>query len=205
MSINGQGASRTLAEYVLDDLGTSFQVKLHNSVERRNGPKGLEIFIPDYHGLMKQIAISRVLHSAKLKAGDIKFLRKTLGVKSKELASKLDVTPEHMSRCEAGHKVLSPNSERVLRLIILQEAIYVARKALEDARPKAHSETIDSLIDKLTDLIDKNKSMMDGLEIRPIQSAGEEIVFEFTLVNSIKREIANDTEVDVPLEWSHAA
>ena len=205
MSTNKQGASGALTEYVLDDLGTSFKVKLHNSVERRVGPKGPEIFIPDYHGLMKQIAISRASFPGKLTAGDIKFLRKSLGLKSKDLASKLDITPEHMSRCEAGFKVLSPNSERVLRLIVLQEAIYVARKALEDARPKAQSGVIDNLIDKLTDLIDKNKSMMDGLEIQSMRAADEEVVFHFSLVSSLAAEVANDTEVDVPREWSDAA
>lgn len=205
MSNIGQSASGALPEYVLDDLGTSFQVILYDSVEHRVADKGLEIHIPDFQGLMKQIAISRSTHPAKLHGGDIKFLRKTLGMKSKDLAAKLDVSPEHMSRCEAGAKVLSPNSEKVLRSIVLLEAIYVARKALEEVDRSGRGQMIDNLIRKLTGLIDKNKEMMDELEIKPIHDPDEQLVFHFSLVSSIADDVANDDEAEVPREWSDAA
>ena len=94
---NGMGS--VLPEFTVDDLGTSFKVVLIDSVTCSVGENGKEFLIPDYQGLIKQIAVSRAAHPAKLKAGDIKFLRKNLGLRSKELASKLDVSPEHMSRC----------------------------------------------------------------------------------------------------------
>jgi transcriptional regulator with XRE-family HTH domain len=205
MTTRGQGAKGALAEYVLDGLGTSFEVILHNAVERRVAEKGPEVFIPDYQGLIKQIAISRSFHPAKLRGGDIRFLRKTLGMKAKELAAKLDISPEHLSRCEQGSKVLSPNSEKVLRSIVLLEAIYVAKKALEDVDRKGRGPVIDGLLKKLTDLLDKTKAVMEDLEIKPISSLEDRIVFHFHLVSSITPERANDDDVDSPREWSDAA
>lgn len=201
----GQGATCALAEYVLDGLGTSFEVVLHNAVEKRVADKGPEIVIPDYQGLIKQIAVSRSFHPAKLHGGDIRFLRKTLGMKSKELAAKLDVSAEHLSRCEQGSKVLSPNSEKVLRSIVLLEAIYVATKALEDVDRKGRGKVIDGLLKKLTDLIDRTKAAMDGLEIKPLHAADEKLTFHFHLVSSIIPEKANDDDVESPREWSDAA
>lgn len=202
MSKNSRSEAITLPEHTLDDLGTSFKVVLVNSVERRVSSKGPEIYIPDFQGLMKQIAILRAQHPMKLKAGDIKFLRKNLGMKSKELAAKLDVSPEHMSRCESGEKTLAPNSEKVLRSLVLLEAIYVARKSLEDASQNG-VENVSKFITNLTELIDQTKSMMEGLTISPLHSADEELVFQFHLVRQNEAEIANDEVDNWPREWLH--
>jgi len=203
MSIIKRSEAVTLPEYTLDDLGTSFQVVLVNSVERRVSTKGSEIFIPDFQGLMKQVATSRVTHPMKLKAGDIKFLRKSLGMKSRELAAKLDISPEHMSRCESGDKTLAPNSEKVLRTLVLLEAIYVAKKALEDANERP-SKDATKLLTNLTELIDQTKELMEGLTISPLHAADEDLVFHFHLVRSEDSRSANDDE-DSPDggEWQY--
>jgi DNA-binding transcriptional regulator YiaG len=190
----------TLSEYTLDDLGTSFKVVLVDSVERRSSSQGPEVYIPDFQGLMKLVAISRAKHPMKLKGGDIKFLRKNLGMRSKDLAMKLDISPEHMSRCESGDKALAPNSEKVLRSLVLLEAIYVAKKALDDAN-ESNSKDIGKLISKLTDLIDETKEMMEGLTISPLHSIQDEVVFHFHLVKRQTSDHANDQDDDSSQEW----
>lgn len=200
MSNVSQSDIVALPEYTLDDLGTSFKVVLVNSVERRLSSRGPEVFIPDFQGLMKQVAVSRAMHPLKLKSGDIKFLRKNLGMKSKELAAKLDISPEHMSRCESGDKVLAPNSEKVLRSLVLLEAIYVTRKALEDANHTGDSH-FNALVSKLTKLIDRTKSVMEGLTISPLHSAEEEIILYFHLVSQLTSDAANDDVSQLPREW----
>lgn len=190
---NGVGC--VLPEFTVDDLGTSFKVVLINSVICSEGEKGKEFLIPDYQGLVKQIAVSRAAHPVKLKGGDIKFLRKNLGLRSKELASKLDISPEHLSRCEAGTKILSPNSERVLRSLVLCEALYIFRKAIEDVEgPKANS------LDKLTGLIDRLHEVMGDFKIQSTYDANEELIFHFRHV-PMSKPAANDGSVDAAPEW----
>jgi DNA-binding transcriptional regulator YiaG len=198
MSMEKQNAPSILPEYTLDDLGTSFKVILVNSVECREGPKGREVFVPEQHALMKQIALHRAFHPAKLKGGDIKFLRKNLGMKSKDLAVKLDISPEHMSRCESGDKVLSPNSEKVLRTLVLLEAVYVLKKALEGG-DKLGVKGKTAILQKLADLIDRTKEIMEGLTISPWHAADEEVILHFRLAKHQKlSSAAND---DAAAEW----
>jgi DNA-binding transcriptional regulator YiaG len=200
MSLEKRNAPRILPEYALDDLGNSFKVILVDSVECREGPKGREIYIPEYQALIKQIAIQRAMHPAKLKGADIRFLRKNLGMKSKDLAAKLDITPEHMSRCETGDKLLSPNSEKVLRTLVLLEAVYVLKKALEDAGKLAVKKKV-TILEKIADLFDRTKEVVEDLTISPVHAAGEDVILRFRLVNQLEKVAANDDVHDVPREW----
>jgi DNA-binding transcriptional regulator YiaG len=192
---NGFGV---LPEYTMENLGTSFKVILVDSAERIKGEHGPEISIPDYQGLIKKIAVTRAANPAKFRAGDIRFLRKTLGLKSKELAEKLDVGPEHISRCEAGDKVLSPNSEKVLRSLILLEAVFVLQKAVEDSEIEKTS-----LLKKISDLLELLKEVVSGMKISPVQSAEEELVLYFRLEKKTGSNPchANDQAPDCLPEW----
>ena len=193
MPIVEQNRGVVLPEFVVDNLGTSFKVILIKSVEQHPGESGMETFIPDYQGLVKKIAITRASHPRKLQGGDIKFLRKSLGLRSKDLAVKLDVSAEHLSRCETGDKILSPNSEKVLRSLVLIEAVHVLRKALEDA-DCLRSE----LMDRLNKLLDGIDRVMSGMKIAALHSAEEELVLYFQRVAHDVSRPAND---DAPLEW----
>ena len=57
----------------LDHLGTSFKVVLIDSVRRvfRKETKPYDIVIPDFQGLMKQIAMPRSMIPAKLGGSDV--------------------------------------------------------------------------------------------------------------------------------------
>lgn len=131
MSI-GLQSGQLLPQFTMDHLGTSFKVILVDSV-REIDPKANdpEIIIPDESGLHKAISWQRAIDPRKLTGGDIRYLRKSLGMKAKDLAVSLDISPEYLSRCEAGTKVLAGNVEKMLRLTILLEIFYVLDKATE--------------------------------------------------------------------------
>ena len=50
----------------------------------------------------------------------MRFLRKALGWLSRELASKLEVRDETVSRWENGREPVGPTSEKLLRLIVAE-------------------------------------------------------------------------------------
>lgn len=189
-----QNVGCVLPEFALDNLGASFKVILVESVICYDSQDGREFYIPDYQGLIKKIAVTRAAHPAKLAGRDIKFLRKSLSLKAKDLASKLDITPEHLSRCETGDKILSPNSEKVLRSLVMFEAIFVLRKALEDTGLENQD-----LLGEISKLLEKMQHILEGLSIQSVRSADEEIVFHFRREPKCKDHAAdNDGE---PLEW----
>lgn len=201
MSIGEQNVESILPEYAVDNLGTSFKVILVNSAKCIKGDNGDEIFIPNYQGLIKTIAVSRAAHPMKLKAGDIKFLRKTLGLRGKELAEKLDISAEHLSRCETGDKTLSLNSEKVFRSLVLLEAVYVLQKAVEDCGEEASGAH-----EKISRLLDSLKEVVSGLKISPVHAAEEDLVLHFKLTpGSPSKRPANDEDSERPPEWLEAA
>lgn len=187
MSIGKQNGEDVLPEYAMDNLGTSFKVVLINSVQITHGENGRETFIPDYQVLIKKIAVTRAAHPLKLQNGDIKFLRKTLGLRSKALAEKLDISPEHLSRCEAGDKTLSLNSEKVLRSLVLLEAVYVLQKAVEDV---GSAKT--NINEKIKKLLGSLKDIVSGLKISPVHVAGEPLILHFRRVAAPQKQPAND-------------
>lgn len=104
--------------YVVDTLGAPFRVIVKNSACVSTCPStGDELVrIPDLVGLVSEVVRLRVMDGRKLSGLDIKFIRKSLDIRAKKLASFLEFTPEHYSRLEAGDKVMSPQAERLFRL-----------------------------------------------------------------------------------------
>lgn len=160
MSTIERDAVRILPEYVVDNLGGSFKVILVDSAKcRYDENTGKErIDIPDYDGLIGAIATLRAINDRKLSGRDIKFLRKHLGMKAKDLAVHLDVSPEHLSRCENEEKVLSGNSEKILRLLVLSRPFHVLENLMTEADkndPKklralvSYAELISEIISKM--------------------------------------------------------
>ena len=72
--------------------------------------------IPDLPGLIAAAAVARVRMPWKLNAKEVRFLRKALGLSAKELADKLEVTPETVSRWENGKAPIGPSNEKLLRM-----------------------------------------------------------------------------------------
>jgi DNA-binding transcriptional regulator YiaG len=111
-------SARVVQQYDIDTLGAPFKVTLCDSVtfeiDRRTGEE--KVNVPDVIGLINAVVRKRVTHPRKLNGDELKFVRNALGVKAKVLADFLDMTPEHLSRCEAGVKIMSTMSEKVFRL-----------------------------------------------------------------------------------------
>jgi transcriptional regulator with XRE-family HTH domain len=72
--------------------------------------------IPNIRGLVEVVAISRVLLPIELTAGDLKLLRRAVGMKKKEFAEAMNVAPETLSRWEAGAQGMGDHSEKSVRL-----------------------------------------------------------------------------------------
>lgn len=80
-----------------------------------------EFYIPDMAGLVASAAISLVLSSSKLNSAEIKFLRKSLEINAKDLAEKLGVAPETISRWENNKQAISESQDRLLRLQVVSK------------------------------------------------------------------------------------
>lgn len=199
MSADKQNAMRILSEFDVDNLGGSFKVTLVDSVRCSYDIK-LEkerVDIPDEDGLINTIATVRAIHQRKLSGPDIKFLRKHLGLRSKELADHLDVTPEHLSRCENGDKTLSANSEKLLRLLVLMKPFQILQKLIEDT-DNNKQKYVKSLViygKLISDLVSRMK-------ILAVSNDDEPLVFRFRYVKVepvLESEAANDDDGS----WDH--
>ncbi|MFZ3180901.1 MAG: helix-turn-helix domain-containing protein [Methylocystis silviterrae] len=136
--------TRVVDRFDAVELGAPFKVILHNAVQVTTDVSSgamVKYCIPDLDGLLKTIAISRVLNSRKLTGQDIKFLRKAVGLKQKDLAKSIEMSPEHLSRCEAGALVMSPASEKLLRIYLIKAVIKLHKlHKLQACKAKAELE-----------------------------------------------------------------
>jgi transcriptional regulator with XRE-family HTH domain len=109
---------KKLEKYKYDCSGIS--VVLTNSVFEFSCEKCLAKFeiIRDLEGLGAAIAVGRVLSPVKLNGKEIRFLRKALGLKAMELASKIETTPETLSRYEQDKMPIGLKYERQLRMLV---------------------------------------------------------------------------------------
>ncbi len=114
----GDVRTNTLAIYEATQLGAPFKIILENSVHVKVDEEGnvIETTVPDLAGLIHAVVVARVTHERKLSGHELRFVRKAMGWKSKDLAKKLEMSAEHWSRCEAGDKVLSKTTEKLLRI-----------------------------------------------------------------------------------------
>lgn len=147
----GSGDTCVVDEFNADMLGAPFKVILHNSVEVTYDKSGevVDYNIPDIDGLLRAIVLRRVLHERKLSGPDIRFLRKCLNLKAKDVAKKIEVTPEHLSRCENKALVISPASEKLLRLFLFKTAVKLASYKSEEKKKK-----LEQALDVLFELVD---------------------------------------------------
>ena len=114
----GEFADEVMEFDATEMLHAPFKVVLKNSVKQLLDKQGnvVETFVPDPVGLIKAVAQARALHPHKLNAAEVKFIRSALGLKAIELAKAIAVTPEYLSRVERGKGVLSPQSEKLVRI-----------------------------------------------------------------------------------------
>jgi len=77
--------------------------------------------IPNLSGLHKLITKLIVSKPGRLTPSEIRFLRKQPGWSAKDLARKLNVCPETVSRWENGKRLMNEHAEKLLRIWAVQE------------------------------------------------------------------------------------
>ena len=185
-----------LPEYVADHLGAPFEIVLCKSVKQTKDNDGnvIKTTIPNPRGLLRQIAISRLTHPRKLSGKDIKFVRKALSIKAKELADMISVGPEHFSRCETDKAVLSPGIEKFLRLSVLVDTLELP----DDI--EQHIENEDALL-KLSmfrKAFERLKESIRSMQIEAVYDSHEPLRLHFHVVERLS--LDND-ETDADEDW----
>ena len=169
-----------------EDFGAPFKIILDNCVKATFDESGnlLTYHIPDPEGLMRVVVLTRILNERKLTGPDIKFLRKAVCVKQKELAAKIEMEPETLSRCESGVKPIGPASEKLLRLFLFKTVIKHHKMKGCEAKTK-----LEKALDALFDLI----------KPVPVRDVEEEFVLHFSRRTEDKA--GNDNQAADEEEW----
>jgi putative zinc finger/helix-turn-helix YgiT family protein len=84
--------------------------------------------IPDVKGLHAAIADYLFQKPTQLTGPEIRFLRKEMGMRGKDLAALLGVTPVTVSRWETGAERVGPSPDRLVRCFYLFYRIEVGRE-----------------------------------------------------------------------------
>lgn len=108
-----------LPEFHDDKMGIAIVVK--NAIQQKvctNCGAVLGHTIPNLDGLVAAVAITRIKMPDSLVGSELRFLRKALGWKAKELAEKLRMTPETVSRWENSPHPIDGKVEPLVRLYV---------------------------------------------------------------------------------------
>lgn len=161
------GAGKAIAQvFEADCLGAPFAVYLHDSVEfepaSQMGGKP-KYTIPNVKELLLLILIVRVTQDQKLSGAEIKFIRKIIGLKQRDLAKKLEISVEHLSRHENGLPMTS-QGEKFFRTVALREAAKFPElpKSTKDQKVAAALEAI-----------------FERMQIRPVVDADQRLEMHF--------------------------
>lgn len=101
------------------DIGLPYQITLNGVVVHRcSGCDEYEVEIPKVEVLHREVALSVAHRRGRLAAGEIRFLRKSLGWSGRDFAERLEVAPETVSRWEHGALKMGERSELVLRMFV---------------------------------------------------------------------------------------
>src|SRR5579864_6703873 len=162
-------------------IGTPFKVFLSNGVEEKLDKNTGKIMteIVDLPGLIASILESRVLHPRKLSGDDLKYIRSALHMRSAEVASVLDVSPEHYSRCEAGTKTLSPSGEKFFRMYVFLQAA-CKHTAVQERLSKKKQEPVDCNSEKAKEALEAFRRIFTEMKIQHIFDADDELAFYFS-------------------------
>lgn len=188
-----------LAEYHADSLGAPFKVILLNSVRQIIDTKQgriEKIVIPNERGLYQQIALARILVPRRLSGFEIKFIRKAVPIKASSLAKKLGISPEHLSRCEAGERALAASGEKCLRIAILLELF---RVPVELQHRREQSELLNRKLVVFARAMEEIRSIIDEMTIPIVFDASEELRFYFTAVQKADGDLFNQ---DLAADWT---
>lgn len=113
---------RVIAEFDASGLlGTPFSVFIHEAVKEKYCLECGAVIghvIPNPDNLIAVAAIFRACDPSKLSGAEIRFLRKSLCLKAKDMAARLDISAEQFSRYENGSRPISEVYEKLLRAMV---------------------------------------------------------------------------------------
>lgn len=172
--------ARVVPQYEIDTLGAPFRVTLYDCVTLGIDPSTGEekVNVPDIVGLINAVVRIRVSHPRKLNGQELKFVRNALGLRANLLADFLEMSPEHLSRCEAGAKVMSAISERFFRLFAFLCTFFSDPEELL-IRTMDGTE-IEQKATKPNEMGKKFAEQFLSMKIQSAYDADEELHFEFT-------------------------
>lgn len=135
---------KTIPTYRPEALGLD-GVYLHDAVvEARCEKCGVvkSITIPNLQSLIAAAAVARVLMPLKLRGKEIRYLREALEQTAQELAGTVEVLPTQISRWENDAEPISPRSEKLLRMYVVDQlakltAMKVNRNRIYEMRIRA--------------------------------------------------------------------
>lgn len=172
--------------YEVDTLGAPFKVVVLNCVSKKVDPETGKVLttIPDLVGLINAVVRKRVTHPRKLNGAELKFVRTALGIKANLIANFFEMSPEHVSRCEAGAKVMSSITEKYFRLMLYVASFHPVPEDLLLGVIKG-SEIAEDIEKKVKRPEKLAKSFMEQfltMKIEAVFDPDEELCFEFSRV-----------------------
>ncbi|WP_295320892.1 helix-turn-helix transcriptional regulator [uncultured Sphingopyxis sp.] len=189
-----------LPEFVADNLGAPFKVILKDSVKQqidKSTGKVLNTTIPNPRDLLRKVALHRLAHPRKLNGEEIKFVRKALKIKAKDLAEMIDISVEHMSRCESGERILSPGIEKCLRLAIILHVFDI-----EDEIGNNEDEpSLKKELEAYRDAVNKLKNVFRDIDISCVHSADKPLSMTFSVRKSDE---TRDSQEQTEEQWDEA-
>jgi DNA-binding transcriptional regulator YiaG len=81
-----------------------------------------EPIIPDMNGLMHVIAFAVIAHPCKLNGGEVRFLRKYLGMNGEEFARLVDIDRTTLSKWENNQQDVGKHSDRLIRFLVVSKS-----------------------------------------------------------------------------------
>ena len=115
-------ATRVLPEYRTDALGLPNVTLLGIARELycRDCGERLGVSYPNLEGILAALALARAQNQQKFGGLEVRFMRKALKWTTRELAARLCVREETVSRWEHDREPIGPASEKLLRLIAVE-------------------------------------------------------------------------------------
>ena len=110
----------TTGNYRFDEIGLPLLLKNVELVKCDNCGT-TEPVIPNLDGLMHAVALAVITHECRLRGDEIRFLRKYLGLSTKEFMQLMHINKSTLSRWENGEE-FGPQSDRLMRLLVLNKS-----------------------------------------------------------------------------------
>jgi len=190
--------------YEVDTLGAPFKVFVLDCVTKKVDPETGKVFttIPDLVGLIQAVVRSRVTHPRKLNGAELKFIRNALGIKANTVATFFDMSPEHLSRCESGAKVMSSLTEKTYRLMMFLASFHPnPEELLLDAENGEEiAEDMEKKVKRPEQIAKKFVEHFLTMRIDAAYDAAEELCFEFSKEPLGPTDSDRPTDDDEP-EW----